>query len=58
MCIRDRITLTDLVTVEDQLSNAERGLADANRDVALQFVILNVRLGAGHATSGTPPLDK
>jgi len=52
------ITLTDLVTVEDQLSNAERGLADANRDVALQFVILNVRLGAGHATSGTPPLDK
>ncbi len=45
------VTLSDLISVEDGLSNAESAQADARLARALAFARLNQRLGAGAAPS-------
>ena len=40
-------TLSDLIAVEDALASAETAQANARRNRASSFVLLNIRLGAG-----------
>ncbi|WP_261496608.1 efflux transporter outer membrane subunit [Albidovulum sediminis] len=48
---RGNITTLDLIDVERQISGARETLAEARRQVALQYVFLNTALGAGHAAA-------
>ncbi|OED46740.1 hypothetical protein AB838_18770 [Rhodobacteraceae bacterium (ex Bugula neritina AB1)] len=45
---RGEATLGDLIDAEQSVLDAERTLTDLRRQHALQFISLNVRLGAGH----------
>jgi outer membrane protein, multidrug efflux system len=49
-------TLTDLIDVEQSRASSDRQLADLQLQYALQFIALNVRLGAGHAVDDPGPL--
>ncbi|MCV2866666.1 efflux transporter outer membrane subunit [Defluviimonas sp. WL0075] len=51
---RGNITTLDLIDAERQISDARETLSEARRQVALQYVLLNVALGAGFA-AGQPP---
>lgn len=49
-------TLSDLIAVEDALAAAEVAQANARRDRASSFVVLNIRLGAGSGMAEIRPL--
>lgn len=44
-------TLSDLVLAEQALASSDQALAELERDVALRFIDLNVRLGAGNSAA-------
>ena len=48
-------TLGDLIDAEQSLAQSNAALADLHHQVALRFIDLNVRLGAGHATRSAAP---
>ena len=41
-------TLGDLIDAEEALAQADRALIDLRRQHGLDFIALNIRLGAGH----------
>lgn len=45
-------TLSDLILAEQALATSERSLAQMQRDAAVRFIALNIRLGAGNAADG------
>lgn len=51
---REEATLSDLIDAEQAVAAADRTLAELRRQYALQFIALNVRLGAGNTADPVP----